>query len=104
MKIKLKINELLIYFVYNLNNYYQKRNWSMDMTLADLNSGQSAKVLSINATDALKKRFSSFGLRKDSLVTIKTMSMTKSTMEVEVGSTKLAMRFEEAKEIEVATL
>ncbi|MBE0490749.1 MAG: ferrous iron transport protein A [Sulfurospirillum sp.] len=71
------------------------------MTLADLNTGQSAKVVTINAQDALKKRFSSFGLRKGALVNIQAVSMTKSTMEVSVGATKLAMRFEEAKEVAV---
>ncbi len=73
-------------------------------TLADLNAGESAKVTVINAKDELKKRLFSFGIRKDSLVKVKTMSMAKSTMEIEVGTTKLAMRFAEAKEIEVASV
>jgi ferrous iron transport protein A len=90
---------------YNSDNYYQKENQGgFIMTLADLNTGDKARVLSINAQDELKKRLFSFGVRKESLVQIINVSMAKSTMEVEVGTTKLAMRFAEAKEIEVQAL
>lgn len=68
-------------------------------TLADMIAGETAVVLKINAKDELKQRLFSFGLRKNSEVKIKATSMAKSTMEIEIGTMLLALRYEEAKAI-----
>lgn len=70
-------------------------------TLADMSAGETVVVSKMGATGELKKRLFSFGLRKGSMLKIKATSMGKSTMEVEVGATLLALRYEEAKSIEV---
>jgi len=70
-------------------------------TLADMNASQIAVVTKVKATGELKQRLFSFGLRKGSILKIKATSMGKSTMEVEIGATLLALRYEEAKSIEV---
>lgn len=70
-------------------------------TLAELNESQIAVVTKIDATGELKQRLFSFGLRKGSVLKVKAMSIAKSTMEIEVGSTLLALRYDEAKSIYV---
>lgn len=70
-------------------------------TLADLKANEDAVVLKINADGELKKRLFSLGLRKASHVRVKAIGLNKSTMEIEVGTCMLALRFEEAKKIEV---
>ena len=71
------------------------------ITLADLATNEKAVVLKVKAEGELKQRLASFGLRKNSSIKIKALSMTKSTIEVEVGTGMIALRFEEAKKIEV---
>ena len=71
------------------------------MTLSEMIAGENAIVTLIEADGELKQRLFSFGLRKGSHLKIKATSIAKSTMEIEVGSTLLALRFEEAKHIGV---
>lgn len=71
------------------------------MTLSEMNAGDNAVVTRIEADGELKQRLFSLGLRKGSHLNIKATSIAKSTMEIEVGSTLLALRFEEAKRIGV---
>ena len=71
------------------------------MKLSQMNAGDKAVVIRIDANDELKQRFFSLGLHKGSELQIKATSIAKSTMEIEVGTTLLALRFEEAKSIEV---
>jgi len=71
------------------------------MTLADLKTDEQAVVLKVNAQGELKQRLASLGLRKHCSIKVKTCSLSKSTIEVEVGMAMLALRYEEAKEIEV---
>ncbi len=71
------------------------------VTLADLTTNEKAVILKVRAQGELKERLASFGLRKNSSVKIKLLSMTKSNIEVEVGTCMIALRFEEAKKIEV---
>ena len=71
------------------------------MTLSEMNAGEMAIVTLIEADGELKQRLFSFGLRKGSHLKIKATSIAKSTMEIEEGSTLLALRFEEAKHIGV---
>lgn len=70
-------------------------------TLAELNAGQIAVVTKIDAMGELKQRLFSFGLRKGSVLKIKAISIAKSTMEIEIGTTLLALRYEEAQSIHV---
>jgi len=69
--------------------------------LSDMNAGEQGVVKHVDADGELKQRLFSFGLRKGSQIQVKAMSMAKSTMEIEVGTTLLALRFEEAKRIEI---
>jgi len=69
--------------------------------LSDMNAGEQDVVKHVDADGELKQRLFSFGLRKGSPIQVKALSMAKSTMEIEVGTTLLALRFEEAKRIEV---
>lgn len=71
-------------------------------TLADMNAGETAVVTKVGATGELKQRLFSLGLHKGSEVKVKTISMAKSTIEIEIGSTLMALRYEEAKSIMVA--
>ena len=72
--------------------------------LSDMNAGEKGIVKKINADGELKQRLFSLGLRKGSTIQIKATSMAKSTMEVEVGTTLIALRYEEAKLIQVEPL
>ncbi len=72
--------------------------------LSDMNAGEQGIVKRIDADGELKQRLFSFGLRKGSVLQVKATSMAKSTIEIEVGTTLLALRFEEAKRIEVEGL
>jgi ferrous iron transport protein A len=71
------------------------------VTLADLETNEKAVVLKISADTELKQRLASFGLRKNSTVRVKALSIKKSTIEVEVCTGLIALRFDEAKKIEV---
>ncbi|WP_263833221.1 FeoA family protein [Sulfurospirillum oryzae] len=72
--------------------------------LSDMNAGEKGIVKKVNADGELKQRLFSLGLHKGSHLQIKATSIAKSTMEIEVGTTLLALRFEEAKSIEVSPL
>lgn len=74
------------------------------ISLSDMNTGEQAIVKYIGAGSELKQRLFSLGLRKGSHLHIKATSIAKSTMEIEVGSTLLALRYEEAGCIEVERL
>ncbi|WP_458699629.1 ferrous iron transport protein A [Sulfurospirillum sp. 1307] len=71
------------------------------LTLADLKENEKAVVLKIKADGELKRRLASLGLRKNSEISVKTFGIKKSVVEVEVGTSLIALRYEEAKEIEV---
>ena len=71
------------------------------MNLTQLEKGQKATIVKIIADKALKERFNSFGVMRGEELCIKGCSLGKQTIEIEVGSTLLALRSEEAKLIEV---
>lgn len=71
-------------------------------SLAELQPNEKAVITEVRAEGELKQRLFSFGMRKGSTITVKAISLTKSTIEVQVeGGMMIALRFEEAKEIEV---
>jgi len=71
------------------------------MNLIDLKKGNRATIIKINAQKVLKDRLYSFGIIKGEELTVKGCSLAKQTMEIEVGSTLIAVRANEAKVIEV---
>ncbi|APW66347.1 MULTISPECIES: FeoA family protein [Arcobacteraceae] len=71
------------------------------MTLDKLNIGESAIIKAVNCENALKNRFYSFGMVKGSKVYIEEVTLTKSTMEIRINTTKVAIRLSEAKKIEI---
>ena len=71
------------------------------MVLSELHKGDKAEIITINADKALKDRLTSFGVMRGETLSIKGCSLAKQTMEIEVGSTRIALRAEEAGKIEV---
>lgn len=71
------------------------------MTLDSLNIGDTAIIKNINCDSALKNRFYSFGLIKGVKVLIEEVTLTKSTIEVKINNTKIAIRLSEAAKIEI---
>ena len=71
------------------------------MTLDKLNIGESAIIKAVNCENALKNRFYSFGMVKGSKVHVEEVTLTKSTMEIRINTTKVAIRLSEAKKIEI---
>lgn len=71
------------------------------MVLSELHKGDKAEILKINADKALKDRLTSFGVMRGETLYIKGCSLAKQTMEIEIGSTLIALRADEAGKIEV---
>jgi ferrous iron transport protein A len=71
------------------------------MNLIDLEKGNTATIVKIHAEKALKDRLTSFGVMRGEELTVKGCSLAKQTMEIEVGSTLIALRADEAKLIEI---
>ncbi len=71
------------------------------MKLSELNKGDKAIVVSIDCESALKNRFYSFGITKNSIITVEEVTLTKSTIEIKIKNTKVALRLSEASQIKV---
>ena len=71
------------------------------MKLSELTKGDKAQIIKIHADKALRDRFSSFGVMRGEELLVKGCSLAKQTMEIEVGSTLIAVRADEADKIEV---
>jgi ferrous iron transport protein A len=71
------------------------------MKLPELTKGDKAEIIRIHADKALKDRLTSFGVMRGEELTVKGCSIAKQTMEIEVGSTLIALRKDEAEKIEV---
>ena len=74
------------------------------MNLTNLQKGNRATIVRINADKVLRDRLHSFGVMRGEELTVKGCSIAKQTMEIEVGSTLIAVRADEAKLIEVEPL
>lgn len=70
-------------------------------TLDKLSVNDSAIISSVEASQELKKRFLSFGVRKGAVIRVKAFSLARSTIEIEVGKTMIALRNDEAQTIKV---
>ena len=71
------------------------------MKLSELKKHQEAVVVKVDATPELKQRLASFGLLRGANVKVIDCSIGKSTIEIMVDNTLLALRKEEADNIEV---
>jgi len=71
------------------------------MSLVDLKKNQKAIIKSIDASPELKQRLLSLGVVKGAEIELIDCSITKSTVEIKVGNTLVALRDSEAKKIEV---
>lgn len=71
------------------------------MVLSDLHKGDKAEIVKIHADKALKDRLTSFGVMRGETLLVKGCSIAKQTMEIEIGSTLIALRADEAGKIEI---
>ncbi len=69
--------------------------------LTACSKGGTCTVVRINAEGPLKQRLISFGLMKGAVVKMLECAPAKSTFEIKVGNVSLALRREEAEQIEV---
>jgi len=74
------------------------------MVLKDLHKGDKAEIVKIHADRALRDRLTSFGVMRGEMLLVKGCSLAKQTMEIEVGSTLIAVRANEAAKIEVVKI
>jgi len=74
------------------------------MVLSELQKGDMANIIRINAESTLRSRLNSFGVMRGESLKVKGCSLAKRTMEIEIEGTLLALREEEAKKIEVEKL
>jgi len=74
------------------------------MLLSQLQKGDSAKIVSINAEPTLRNRLNSLGIMRGESLDVKGCSLAKQTMKIEVGGTLIALRADEAEKIEVEQL
>ena len=70
-------------------------------TLNDCKKACKVKVLKLNAPTDLKQRLISFGIMKECIIEVLELAPAKSTIEIKVGKTRIALRAQEAKLIEV---
>ena len=71
------------------------------MTLDQLKIKQKATISSINCDEILKNRLYSFGIVKGATITVEETTLTKSTIEIKINQSKIALRLQEASKIEV---
>jgi len=74
------------------------------MSLIELKKHQKAIVNSLQASSALKQRLFSLGIVRGATIEVVDCSLSKSTIEVKVGNTLVALRDSEAKQIEVEAM
>ncbi|MBP7783714.1 MAG: ferrous iron transport protein A [Aliarcobacter sp.] len=71
------------------------------MKLSDLKIKERAEIIDINCDSILKNRLHSFGIMKGAIVTIEELTLTKSTIEIKINHSKIALRLSEAEKIGV---
>ncbi len=69
--------------------------------LSTCQRGEKVKVLKLNADTELKQRLISFGIMKETVIEVLEHAPAKSTIEIKVGKTRIALRAKEADMIEV---
>ncbi|ABB45036.1 FeoA [Sulfurimonas denitrificans DSM 1251] len=73
----------------------------MKKKLSECKKACVVRVTKLNADAELKQRLISFGVMKDVIVEVLEYAPAKSTIEIKVGNTRLALRAKEADLIEV---
>jgi len=73
----------------------------MNKKLSECQKGCRVRILKLNSTDELKQRLISFGILRGAELEVLEYSPTKSTIEVKVKKTRVALRVKEAQLIEV---
>jgi ferrous iron transport protein A len=74
------------------------------MVLSEIQKGDRAEIVKIHADKVLKDRLHSFGVMRGEILLVKGCSLGKQTMEIEVGSTLIALRADEANKIEITQI
>ena len=74
------------------------------MDLSEAKKGTKARVTAIHAQLSLKKRLSSLGLSVGKEVEILETTLQKNTIQLAIGLGSIALRFDEAKQIEIEVL
>jgi ferrous iron transport protein A len=69
------------------------------MTLSQLQKGDTAKIIRLDVDKILRNRFASFGVMPGEEVTVRECSLAKQTLEIQIGSTTVALRKEEADKV-----
>ncbi len=72
------------------------------MTLDQLNINEVAIITAINCDEILKNRFYSFGIIKGEKIEIAELTLAKSTIEIKINQSKIALRLSEASKIEIS--
>ncbi len=71
------------------------------MKLSDLSIGQSGVIKKIHAKEPLKSKLLSMGITRGEKVKVLKHTLAKNTFDIEVGNSSIALREEEAAQIEV---
>lgn len=73
----------------------------MVMKLSELKVKETALITSVDCDSVLKNRLYSFGVIKGALIKVEEITLTKSTIEIKINQSKIALRMNEASKIEV---
>ena len=73
----------------------------MIMKLSELKVKQTAQIVSVDCDSILKNRLYSFGITKGAIIKVEEITLTKSTIEIKINQSKIALRMNEASKIEV---
>jgi len=71
------------------------------MLLSQLQKGDSAEIISINAEPTLRNRLNSLGVMRGEQLVVRSCSLAKQTMEIDIEHTSIALRRSEAEKIEI---
>ena len=71
------------------------------MKLSELKVKQTAQIVSVDCDSMLKNRLYSFGITKGAIIKVEEITLTKSTIEIKINQSKIALRMNEASKIEV---
>jgi ferrous iron transport protein A len=69
------------------------------MVLSELQKGDQATIIRLHADKVLRDRFASFGIMPGETVVVHECSLAKQTLEIQIGSTTVALRKEEADKV-----
>lgn len=91
----------LVKTYYYSDNQFQFKEKTIMKTVYNLVKSESAIIKKLHATGDLKSRLLSLGFHKGAEISINECTPSKQTIQVTVEKMKLAIRMNEAKEIEI---